>query len=304
MDSMTNQYEKNELFNEISLASQDLPSAALYVIGLPIGNLGDITLRALWVLSHMDAVGAEDTRETHKLLGKFNIDVPLFAVHQHNEHEGASKILLLLKEGKKVGIVTDAGTPAVSDPGSKVVATVQEEGFKVIPIPGACAAVTAMSAAGMAPEGFIFEGFLPSGSQERLQTLRELRDLEKTFIVYEAPHRILKLAKELSEIFAEKTIRKIVIARELTKKFEQITALNSAEILDWSKHHEPKGEYVVVVNAPQKEKNSELDPVTLQWLQNLYTTIPTRQLSEIASSITGFPKKTIYDLIVDMKKQS
>lgn len=199
MDSRKFLYDNNELFQSILLPSQDLPASALYVVGLPIGNLGDITLRALWVLSKADCIAAEDTRETRKLLEKFNIESHLFPVHQHNEHEGAEKVLTYLAEGKRVALVTDAGTPAVSDPGTKVVADVREHGYRVIPIPGASASVTAVSAAGMAPEGFTFHGFLNGGKKERAAELQKLINSGRIFILYEAPHRLEKLIDELSE---------------------------------------------------------------------------------------------------------
>ena len=183
MDSRKFLYDNNELFQSISLPSQDLPAPALYVVGLPIGNLGDITLRALLVLSKADCIAAEDTRETRKLLEKFNIESHLFPVHQHNEHKGAEKVLTYLAEGKRVALVTDAGTPAVSDPGTKVVAQVRGQGYRVIPIPGASASVTAVSAAGMAPEGFTFHGFLNGGKKERAGELQKLINSGRTFIL-------------------------------------------------------------------------------------------------------------------------
>ena len=299
MDSRKFLYDNNELFQSILLPSQDLPASALYVVGLPIGNLGDITLRALWVLSKVDCIAAEDTRETRKLLEKFNIESHLFPVHQHNEHEGAEKVLTYLAEGKRVALVTDAGTPAVSDPGTKVVANVREHGYRVIPIPGASASVTAVSAAGMAPEGFTFHGFLNGGKKERAAELQKLINSGRIFILYEAPHRLEKLIDELSE--AVPADRKITIARELTKKFEQIDSLYSPDLHEWLSHNPPKGEYVIVVDAASASTEETLTEEDRQWIDELIPLLPAGQLSSIASKISRFPKKIIYNYIVSKK---
>ena len=299
MDSRKFLYDNNELFQSILLPSQDLPASALYVVGLPIGNLGDITLRALWVLSKVDCIAAEDTRETRKLLEKFNIESHLFPVHQHNEHEGAEKVLTYLAEGKRVALVTDAGTPAVSDPGTKVVADVREHGYRVIPIPGASASVTAVSAAGMVPEGFTFHGFLNGGKKERAAELQKLINSGRIFILYEAPHRLEKLIDELSE--AVPADRKITIARELTKKFEQIDSLYSPDLHEWLSHNPPKGEYVIVVDAASASTEETLTEEDRQWIDELIPLLPAGQLSSIASKISRFPKKIIYNYIVSKK---
>ncbi len=301
MDSVPNQFENNILFTETRLASQDFPAPALYVVGLPIGNFADITLRALWTLSLCDKVAAEDTRETSKLLQKFSLSKELFPVHQHNEQNGASKILGFLEEGLRIALVTDAGTPAISDPGCKVVDAVQRAGFPVIPIPGSSAVVTALSAAGMAPEGFIFHGFLDSGSKERLKTIKELIDTGRTFVLYEAPHRMEKLAKELAQTVPPE--RKIVVARELTKKFEEIKSFTSETIVEWLASKKPAGEFVVIINADISKKEQSLDENTLKWLKRLSPLLPTGELSAIAHDITGIPKKQIYDVLVQLKKQ-
>lgn len=302
MSSKDSLLKDNALFTTIGLPAQDAPSACLFVVGLPIGNLADITLRALWILSSVDFIGAEDTRETRKLLDKFNIAAQLFPVHQHNEHEGAEKIITLLSEGKSVALVTDAGTPAVSDPGSKVVADVRSAGFRVIPVPGASAAVTAMSAAGMAPEGFIFHGFLEGGKEERRAVLAETLATGRTCIFYEAPHRILKFAEELSSVVPES--RKIVIARELTKKFESIESFTPKELAQWTRTHQPKGEYAVIVDAaPRKIEEEALSPRLRAWVDALYDKLPTGELASMAAAIEGASKKNIYNYILALKKE-
>lgn len=300
MDS-TNLVISDKLINLVGLSAQDLPSPALYVVGLPIGNFADISLRALWVLSHADVIAAEDTRETKKILDKFNISAELTAVHQHNEREGAEKILAFLEAGKRVAMVTDAGTPAVSDPGTKVVLEVSDAGYRVIPIPGASAVITAISAAGMEPEGFIFYGFLNGGAQERKGTIGKLIDTHMTFVLYEAPHRIIKLCEELSSCLKEHPLRRIVIARELTKKFETIVVSNSEELEEWARTHKPQGEYVVIVNAQKKLSSVELDSTTEKWLKTFSGTMPPKVLASTASEISGLPKKMIYEYLISLK---
>ncbi len=300
MDS-TNLVISDKLINHVGLSAQDLPSPALYVVGLPIGNLADISLRALWVLSHANVIAAEDTRETRKILDKFNISAEVTAVHQHNEHEGAAKILAYLEAGKMVAMVTDAGTPAVSDPGTKVVREITDAGYRVIPIPGASAVVTAISAAGMEPEGFIFYGFLNGGAQERRGTLGKLIDTHMTFVLYEAPHRIIKLCEELTSCLRGHSLRRIVIARELTKKFETIVVSNSEALEKWASTHKPQGEYVIVVNAQEKHTSVDLDPTTEKWLRAFAGTMPPKVLASTASDITGLPKKMIYEFLISLK---
>lgn len=292
--------DDNSLIHTAGLPAQDLPDACLYIVGLPIGNLGDITLRALWVLNHVDIVAAEDTRQSRKVLEKFNISVPLCCVHQHNEHEGAEELLGYLREGKRVALVTDAGTPAVSDPGSKVVKTVRDNGFRVIPIPGCSAVVTAMSAAGMAPEGFIFHGFLEGGKVERSRMIAELASTGRTFVLYEAPHRICKLAQEIAETLEDE--RRVVVARELTKKFETLESMQSTELAAWAKSHRPLGEYVVIVNAKEEKCESSLDGATQAWISKLAEHLPTGLLASVAAEISCTPKKQIYDTILAIKQ--
>ncbi len=296
MDSNHSLFDEG-IFSTVSLADQDFPAPALYVVGLPIGNFADITLRGLWTLNLCDAVAAEDTRVTGKLLQKFNIAKETFSLHQHNEQSASEHLLKLLAEGKRVALVTDAGTPAISDPGAKAVRHARENGYPVIPIPGTSAAITALSAAGAAPEGFIFQGFLEDGLQKRRQTIELLCNSERTFVLYEAPHRMAKLAEELAEIVPRS--RTVWVARELTKKFEEIKEFSSAaEIPVWFKKHAPKGEFVVIVNAESQKKDTEIDPMTEQWIQRLFGRIPTKELSEIVSDVTGVPKRKAYEQIL------
>ena len=251
MQSISNQWSEQLLMQMAGLESQTLPESTLYIVGLPIGNAADITLRALWVLARADVIAAEDTRETKKLLERFSISVPTVSVREHNEIAQSHMIIERLQKGEKVALVTDAGTPAVSDPGARVVREVLKHGFRVMPIPGASAVITALSAAGLEPAGFHFFGFLPPQAKARRQALGELLGRQESFVLYEAPHRIKDVLNDLAEL--ARSDRRIVVARELTKKFETFTVLNAEELASWSQSHEPRGEYVLLVEKCQKE---------------------------------------------------
>lgn len=288
------------IFSIVSLAEQDFPAPALYVVGLPIGNFADITLRALWTLNICDAIAAEDTRVTGKLLQKFNIVKEVFPLHQHNEQTASQHLLSLLGEGRRVVLVTDAGTPAVSDPGSKAVRHAREAGYRVIPVPGSSAVITALSAVGAAPEGFIFQGFLEEGSQKRKQTIEELCGTGRIFVLYEAPHRMEDLANLLAKTVP--TDRKVWTARELTKKFEDIHEFSSSQEMPiWFKEHPPKGEFVVIVDAPAHKVQASIDDTTQKWIERLLDKMPTKELSAIVSEVAGVPKKTAYEEILRIK---
>ena len=223
---------------------------ALYVVATPIGNLSDITLRALEVLGEADTIAAEDTRNTRHLLQHHGIgDARLLALHQHNERGAAEKVIALLQQGQNVALVTDAGTPAVSDPGAVLVETVLAAGFRVIPIPGASAAVAALSASGMCSPHFLFYGFLPNKSTARRTALQALIEHPYTLVFYEAPHRILECTEDLHAVFGAE--REIVFAREITKLFESIHRCKLDEAMDWlnSDPNNQRGEFVLMVSG-------------------------------------------------------
>ena len=207
MQSTSNQWSEQLLMQLAGLDTQTFPESTLYIVGLPIGNAADITLRALWVLAGADVIAAEDTRETKKLLERFSISVPTVSVREHNEIAQSNMIIERLKKGEKVAMVTDAGTPAVSDPGARLVREVLKAGFRVVPIPGASAVVTALSAAGLEPAGFHFVGFLPPQSKARREALRALLGQKDSFVLYEAPHRIKDVLMDLAQLAQpEKTL--------------------------------------------------------------------------------------------------
>jgi 16S rRNA (cytidine1402-2'-O)-methyltransferase len=221
-----------------------LTPSTLYLVATPIGNLEDITVRALRVLRECDVVAAEDTRHSGRLLKHFNISKPLLSYFQFNEAKRAEEILDRLARGEKVALITDAGTPGISDPGERVVKAAIAAGFRVEPVPGPCALIAALTASGLPTDEFHFIGFLPHKSGQRHNRLTALKEISGTIAIYESPHRIDKLLGELNEIFPE---RDVVLARELTKKFEEFLRGKPAELLALAQKRSLKGEFVVLV---------------------------------------------------------
>ncbi|MBU3698127.1 16S rRNA (cytidine(1402)-2'-O)-methyltransferase [Dechloromonas sp.] len=273
-------------------------SAALYVVPTPLGNLADLTQRAEAVLRRVPWVAAEDTRHSAPLLKHLGSSARTLPAHQHNEHEAAARIVEKLRAGESVALISDAGTPGISDPGARVVAAVRDAGCKVVPLPGACAATTALSAAGLLDEHFLFYGFLPAKGGQRRQVLESLRDTQAALVFYEAPHRVLETVAEMAEVFGKRTL---VIARELTKLFETVHSLPLAEALAWLKEdgNRQRGEFVLIVSgAPDKADSGEGERV-LKLL--LAEGLPTKQAAKLAAAITGSPKNALYDLALAMK---
>ena len=300
MTSPKEQWNANSLMEITGVSEQSMPEGALYVVGVPIGNFADITIRALWILSEVDVVAAEDTRHTRRLLDKYGINSRLISVREHNEHVGAEEILSLLEEGRRVAIVTDAGTPGISDPGAKVVDILQKHGRKIVPIPGPSAVITAVSASGLKASRFKFVGFTAPQAAARRKQIAELMRDSDAFCLYEAPHRIIDLMKDIAE-FAEDG-RKIVVARELTKMFEEIRPLSTKEQLEsWIAQHDPKGEYAVVVDeAPEQV---EVDPETMKWVDALKDEMPASRLAGIAAKVSGASRKAVYARIEELKSK-
>lgn len=289
------------LAQDAGLAQQSFPAGTLYMVGLPIGNAADITLRALWVLSIADAIACEDTRETKKILTRFHIDAPTLSVHEHNEAQGAQRIIALLREGKRVALVTDAGTPGVSDPGARAAAAVRAAGFPVSPIPGATAMATALSAAGLTSYSFSFAGFLPPNEKARRAALSRLSSRPDAFVIYEAPHRIVKLLTDLAGFLAPE--RRVVVCRELTKKFESFYAVSAGELASWAAAHEPRGEYVVLVDG-EEEKTQDIDEVTRRWARALAEELPVSKAAAIAARASGVRREVLYaDLLACRKAE-
>ncbi|GAB1234553.1 16S rRNA (cytidine(1402)-2'-O)-methyltransferase [Ferrigenium sp. UT5] len=275
---------------------------ALYVVATPIGNLGDITLRALDVLGGVAFVAAEDTRNTRHLLQHHGIgDARLLALHQHNERAGAEKIIALLQQGQSVALVTDAGTPAVSDPGALLVGAVRAAGFRVIPIPGASAAIAALSVSGLAAPHFLFYGFLPNKSAARRSALQALDENPCTLVFYEAPHRILECVADLHAVFGDD--REIVFARELTKLFEHIHTCKLGEAMDWlnSDPNNQRGEFVLLVAAAPL-RNEETAAEAERVLAALLRELPLKQAVGLAVQITGVSKNVLYQRALALKQ--
>lgn len=283
-----------------SLSHQHYPDATLYVIGTPIGNAGDISLRALHILEIADAVACEDTRVTKNLLGLYGLDKELISAHQHNEREAAEKLIARLQRGERVALVSDAGTPAISDPGAKIVDSVRNAGFNVIPVPGPSAAITALSAGGLIDESFLFIGFLPAKTAQRQTVLRKLKDSPATLVIYEAPHRIRDTVRTLADIFEPS--RTVVIARELTKLFEEIHRCPLSEAIPWleENRNRQKGEFVLLVQgAPSREDDENQ---ALHILSVLLDELPAGTAAGLTAKITGIRKNRLYDMALELKK--
>ncbi len=278
---------------------------ALYVVATPIGNLGDITARALHILSKVDIIAAEDTRNTLFLLSHFGIKAKLIAVHEHNERNAADGIVKLLREGKSVALVTDAGTPAVSDPGARIVAAIHAAKLRVVPIPGASAVITALSASGEGEVGFLFFGFLPAKAGERKRALELLKNTEHAIVFYESPHRIIESVASIAAACG--TSRTIVICRELTKKFEAIHRLPLSEAVAWleSDSNNQRGEFVLVLSKPSKQAAFDAkiaeDAQLERTLHILLAALPVKQAVALAVQLTGEKKNKVYDMALLLK---
>jgi 16S rRNA (cytidine1402-2'-O)-methyltransferase len=274
--------------------------SALYVVATPIGNLRDITLRALDVLAATDVVAAEDTRNTAHLLGHHGISAKrLIAVHQHNERAAAEKIIALLQAGQNVAFVSDAGTPAVSDPGALLVQAVRAAGFRVIPIPGASAAIAALSTAGLSEPHFLFYGFLPNKSAARRTVLQSLISHPYTLVFYEAPHRVVECVADLCAVFGGK--RQIVVAREITKLFETIhaCALQDAEAWLLGDSNQQRGEFVLLVSGALPQLGLSVE--TLNTLSLLLEELPLKQAVQLAAKISGANRNELYQRALEIK---
>ena len=274
-------------------AQQQYPTGTLYVVATPIGNIADISLRALHVLSLAEAVACEDTRNTGTLLTRYGLTKPLIAVHEHNEREMAAQLIHRLQSGARIAMVSDAGTPAVSDPGARVVDAVRAAGLRIMPLPGPSAPIAALSASGLLADQFHFVGFLPTGATQRKQALAALRHHTATLIFLEAPHRIDDALTTLTEVF--EPTRQVVIARELTKLFEEIHRCPLAEALEWlnSDARHTKGEFVLLLDGAANAIDTsaqEADRV----LDILLAELPVSQAAALAARLTGQKKNALY----------
>jgi 16S rRNA (cytidine1402-2'-O)-methyltransferase len=283
-------------------AHQSYPTATLYIVATPIGNVTDISLRALQVLALVDAVACEDTRNTGNLMTRFGLSKPMIAAHQHNEREVAEKLITRLLAGERIALVSDAGTPGVSDPGARIVDAVRAAGLRVLPLPGASAAITALSASGLVNDRFYFVGFLPAKAKQREGALLELIAVSATMVFYEAPHRILDCVEALAGVF--EPTRQVVFARELTKLFEEIHRCPLADALAWVKAdaHREKGEYVVLLEGAVAGSDAE-ELEAERILNILLSECSVKQAASLAAQITGRKKNALYDRALAIKGQ-
>ena len=274
-------------------------SSALYVVPTPLGNLADMTQRAIDVLRQVSWVAAEDTRHSAPLLRHFGVSARLIATHEHNEEAAAQQIVTRLAGGDSVALITDAGTPAISDPGARLVARVREAGFRVVPLPGPCAAVTALSASGIADPHFLFYGFLPAKAKQRAEVLRGLAGLPYALVFYEAPHRIVETVGALAEELGG--ARTLVLARELTKLFETIHACPLSDAGDWllADANRQRGEFVLIVSGAEAGSDSGEGERVLSLL--LADGLPVKQAARLAHAITGVGRNALYELALTLR---
>ncbi len=279
---------------------QQHPTHALYVVATPIGNLADISLRALHVLGLVNAIACEDTRHTRQMLQAYGLVRPaqqLLAVHQHNESEAAHAVLERLAQGERVAYVSDAGTPAISDPGARLVQAVNAAGYRVLPLPGASSITTLLSAGGMTGQGFVFSGFLPSKAAERQQAVQGIADEGRAVVLLEAPHRIAPLADALAVLGA----RKVTVGRELTKQFEQIVTLAAHDLPAWvaDRPEHQRGEFVLLVHdQPVAGTKAEGERI----LRCLLPELPLKTAVKLAAEISGEPRNTLYEQALALKE--
>jgi 16S rRNA (cytidine1402-2'-O)-methyltransferase len=282
---------------------QSYPTATLYVVATPIGNLADISLRALHVLNLVDAIACEDTRHTQPLLRTYGINVgsnkPMLALHQHNELEATEQIISRLQRGERIAFVSDAGTPGVSDPGSKLVAGVRAAGYRVMPLPGASSVTTLLSVAGITQsDHFTFMGFLPTKSMERDAAVLTLQANPSSIVLLEAPHRIEAVAKALGVLGA----RQLTIGRELTKQFEEIATFAADQFSVWLQQdsNRQRGEFVLVLHPLVSVAENEDAP---RILKLLLAELPLKTAVKLASDITGAPRNALYDAALRLKEK-
>ena len=289
------------------LQQQDLPTSALYVVATPIGNLGDITLRALHVLNAVDGIACEDTRHSAALLRQFGIHKKCLALHEHNEVTATKKIISYLKQSQRWAYISDAGTPGISDPGAKLVSAVQQAGFRVLPIPGASALAAIISVGGGALDHlqgrFQFIGFLPHKAKERDSVLSDINLSAQATIFFESPHQIKASLLALSTALQPE--REIIIGRELTKKFESIAYLNAGALASWLDNATSlKGEFIILVAGDKSSEPRSVEAVELhRWIQVLSEYLGSKEIAKVVAGATGIPQKAAYQLALMAKNE-
>jgi len=277
--------------------------ACLYIVATPIGNRDDFSRRAIDILKSVDVIAAEDTRHSKRLLDYYQINTPLMSLHQHNESQRISSVVSRLEKGQKIALISDAGTPLISDPGYRLVAELQKRHFRIVPIPGACAAITALCASGLPTDRFVFEGFLPVKKGTRQNYLRTLLNEPRTLIFYESKHRILDSLTDICHVFGPE--RRAVLARELTKSFETIRQDSLAALLAWvrSDPNQLRGEFVIVL-AGVKVDGQQVDQTEAKRILSiLLKELPLKQAVAIATDLTNGQRKSLYQLALLLKSE-
>ena len=282
------------------MTQTQVDAGTLYIVATPIGNLGDISQRALDILAQVDVIACEDTRHTQRLLSAFSIKNKTMSMHDHNERQRQEQIASLLQEGKSIALVSDAGTPLISDPGFHLVRHCRQQGLSVTPVPGACAAITALSCAGLPTDRFTFEGFLPSKSGARQAKLAELLNEPRTMVFYDAPRRAIDTIADVVSVLGGE--RYVVIARELTKTFETIYSDTAEKLLTWLQEdaNQLKGEMVLIIEGHKVDPDA-ISPQIIETLKLLLEELPPKKACAIAAKIHGVKKNALYDLALSFK---
>ncbi len=284
---------------------EEIRKGALYLVATPIGNLSDMSYRAVHILKEADLIAAEDTRNSRKLLSAYDIHTPMTSYHEHNKYEKAETLLGHLAEGKTIALITDAGTPGISDPGEVMVQRCHEEGYPVIPVPGACAAISALVASGQPTRRFAFEAFLPAAKKERREVLAEMAEETRTMVVYEAPHRLVKTLKELLEALGD---RPMTVAGELTKKHERFFLTTISEAAAHFEAEEPRGEYVLVIRGKSAEEKKEEKAEALAGQsireaveEKLKAGFDKKTAIRMVAEERGVPKRLVYSEAIEVR---
>lgn len=285
---------------------KDKPTVGtLYLCATPIGNLEDITYRVVRTLGEVDLIAAEDTRNSIRLLNHFGIKTPMTSYHEHNKIEKAYKLAELLRAGRDIALITDAGTPGISDPGEELVRICYEEGISVTSLPGAAACITALTMSGRPTRRFVFEAFLPRDKKERAAVLEELRKETRTIIIYEAPHHLIKTAEELLEVLGD---RELTVCRELTKRHEEKMQTTLAGLLEYSKTNDPRGEYVLIICGLsrarlEEEKQQSWMELGLDEHMDYYEAqgISRKEAMKLVAKDRGISRRDVYQALLDPK---
>jgi 16S rRNA (cytidine1402-2'-O)-methyltransferase len=276
-------------------------SASLYIVATPIGNLADISQRAIEVLQQVDLIAAEDTRHSSHLLQHYAIKTPSISLHEHNEQQRSEELLNRLQQGESIALISDAGTPLISDPGYRLVSLVRQHDIKVVPVPGSCALITALSASGLTSDRFSFEGFLPAKASTRRQVLESLQHETRTMIFYESPRRLLSSLNEIGQVMG--LDRKVCLARELTKLHETIITLPIAELIEWvgSDSNQQRGECVVLVDGAVVEESG--DEEVRRTLTVLLEDLPVKRAAAMTAKLLNVSKNKAYELALKIQQQ-